>query len=183
MDAAHHWDVLAGKAVDRIAEEVSAGETIAVERQREQPFDRAFADLLTTRLTEAGLRVAPGQANDVTVTYNAQVIRHGKLEPDFPPGFFTAATGAFIAGKELSTSALTYGALPVGAVATDVLRNRFRDRTTREVLVSVSVRDDGAYRARFSKAYYVGKDDVPNYGERRKDKETRRFSVVDGGDG
>jgi hypothetical protein len=82
--AVHHWDLLANDVAERIATKTAAGamekNTFHLVPSTGSTFNRAFGDLLLTRLVERGLVVAssPAQDNsaDAYIRFDVQVVSH-----------------------------------------------------------------------------------------------------------
>lgn len=87
IGAAGHWDAVANDVVAKTLEtlqktgiERTTPVFVALPAEPSQ-FDRGFRDLITTKLVQSGVTVMQ-QPAQLQLSYNAQVVRHGKRLPN-----------------------------------------------------------------------------------------------------
>ena len=169
MQAVHHWDVLATDAVGQLLQSPAALGPIHVTRHADMPFDQAFHDLLITRLVDAGYTVLEQpRSGAVELSYHAQVVSHGgRGYIRSRAGTFTTLAGGVLVARNFalySTSNEAIGAAVLGAgVATDVLSGFITSITDTEVLITLSMTQNGQYIARQSSVYYIPPGNTAHY--------------------
>lgn len=178
--ALHHWDVLADDVANRVAAKaMPAGAepvTFHLHAADESPFNRAFADLLLTRLVDRGLVMAidPLDASEggANIRFTVQVVRHhsnGLNVGDFPLTKLMAGVAVVRDWTLRTHTSLAMGVAGVASGAVLDLTDRSLSGTaaggpTRtEVLVTTSVERGKRYVARTSDIYYIEHEDSGLY--------------------
>lgn len=175
--AVHHWDLLADDVAARIVAKVgAAGElktAFHLMPATGTPFNRAFGDLLLTRLVNQGMVIAtvpnPESNGGAFIRYDAQVIEHatkGRNSSELP--FTSLAVGLAVLRDSWlhipSTASGAAGALGMGVVADmsgRMLSGSAAGGPTRtELLVSSSLELGQRFLGRTSDIYYIEPDDV-----------------------
>ncbi|MFO1370876.1 MAG: hypothetical protein U1F42_00170 [Candidatus Competibacteraceae bacterium] len=170
MQAAQHWDILAGDVAGRLREsligpaEQKRPVTLYVHQPKyDSTFGAAFHNLLITRLLENGFSMSENPAAGLPVTYNIQVVTHkdrGFIRP--MPGLFTALTSTVLVLRDVADHHET-AATVLGAVALDVGSGFVTDTPNSEVIVTTSVMNGDRYLTRISDIYYISDNNVDQY--------------------
>lgn len=175
--AVQHWDLLADDVAARIAAKV-AGEGMEKTAFHILPtthtaFNRAFADLLLTRLVNRGLIIAtvpnPDNNAGAFIRFDTQVVEHaaaGYNWPELP--LTTLAAGLAVLRDSWMHVPSTASGVATGlamGVAGDVSGRMLSGTasggpTRTELLVSASLELGQRYLGRTSDIYYIDPDDV-----------------------
>ena len=175
--AVHHWDLLATDAAQRIAAKAALGglekQTFHLVPATSTPFNRAFGDLLLTRLVENGLTLASSPALDNTVgayiRFDAQVVTHESWARNTSalPITSLAAGLAVLRDSWLHIPSTASGAaagLAAGLVAdlssTTLSGSASGGPTRTELLVSTSLEMGQRFVSRTSDIYYIEPEDA-----------------------
>lgn len=167
--SAGHWDLVARDVANQTLETLrrtgeGAGRTLYVNLpDRASPFDRAFRDLLITKLVQSGrvVTVEPGQS--LAINYQAQVVRHNSVRPHHVPGQMTMITAGLYAmyGLRLEhLDAKAAGGLVLAGIADYVASENTSGPTHTELILTTTVAGDGRYLARKTDVYYVEEPDI-----------------------
>ncbi|MDM8558235.1 hypothetical protein [Candidatus Parabeggiatoa sp. HSG14] len=181
MQAAHHWNILAGQVSKRVKmtldvtfPDATAKPSLFIktrEGQERNPFGKAFYSLLTTKLVQQGLVVL--NRNDhsnkmLVVEYDMQVVHHKDRRLTYlPPGMFTLLGG----GVWMVDQAIEHWTYPgLAAVpfllAADVdsaLDYYLPGETNTEVIITTSMIMGQQYVFGDSRIYYINEGDYDHY--------------------
>jgi len=167
--SAGHWDAVAAHVVSqtlsRLQPTPAAGQPLRVVLPSEPTtFDKAFRELLITRMVNDGKTVVEREDAPIKVSYQAQVVRHNSERPHFVPGLFTAITsGVYVAhylGVHAHTDAAMAGGLGYAAIA-DVARSQYTGGPTHtEVILTTTIMQGDRYVVRNTDVYYVEDTDA-----------------------
>lgn len=184
--SAGHWDAVARHVVSRTLERFGTGADANQPMQVRLPaqpsaFDRAFRELLITRLVNQGKTVVDSDDAPLKISYEAQVVRHNSDRPHFIPGLFTAVTaGVYVAhylGVHAHEDAAMVGGLGLAALA-DVARSQYSGGPTHtEVILTTTIMQGDRYLARNTDVYYVEDSDATLF-QAIRGPVTREFQVV-----
>ncbi len=175
--AVHHWDLLASDAAQRIAAQAALGglekHTFHLVPATSTPFNRAFGDLLLTRLVQQGLIMASSPALDNTagayIRFDAQVVSHeSRARNSSPLPVTSLAVGVAVlrdAWKHIPSTASGVGAgLTIGLAAdlsSALLSGSASGGPTRtELLVSTSLEMGQRFVSRTTDIYYIEPEDA-----------------------
>lgn len=175
--AVHHWDLLADDVAARIVAKARAGDMLTqafhLLPAEYTPFNRAFGDLLLTRLVNQGMVIAtvpnPGHNAGAFIRYDAQVVAHasrGRNSTELP--ITSLAVGvAVLRDSWLHVPTTASGAIAglatglVADVSSKVMSGSASGGPTRtELLVSTSLELGQRFVGRTSDIYYIEPDDV-----------------------
>ncbi len=187
MQAAHHWDVLAGDVAFRLKEHINkspiAGRTINVISGNNSPFHNAFEDLLITQMVNQGLDIRDNNHGELKLKFNTQVISHsdrGYIRPAYGSHTKLAllATGVWAAINIANNSTAVKDALiaagVIGAgVGMDATAGNIASISNKEVVINVSLMDGDKYVMRKTGIYYINEPNSSHY-----IKPQKRISVV-----
>lgn len=184
--SAGHWDAVAQHVVAntlaRLGPAGDAGQPIQVKLPAQpSTFDRAFRELLITRMVNQGKTVVEREDAPFKVTYEAQVIRHNSDRPHLIPGVFTAVTaGVYFAhylGVHAHRDAAMAGGLGYAAIA-DLARSQYSGGPTHtEVILTTTIMQGDRYVARNTDVYYVEDSDATLF-QVVRGPATREYKVV-----
>lgn len=203
MQAAHHWHLLAQDVAGQVNQHLRGIESqldqnnkigevviaprsellnpipaIHVQKADQTPFDDLFYDLLLTHLVNLGLQVTDDPASPLQMTYKAQVLTHGDRKVrTFAPGTFSAiGLGIEVARNIPSTTFLVAS----GAVAADFVDGALTGKIPEsEVIITVSLKNQGQYVMRKSDIYYIHPPDAWHYdGKPYKKQRGKTFQNV-----
>lgn len=174
MQAAHHWDVLAGHEASgilgnnrlRLRDIYISGDSDVPEVHTGGEFNRGFEDLLTSRLVSHGASVTTAPtANSVTLEFHIEVVNHrdrGFVRP--PAGAFTALAGgvavATIPYNQWSEPAL--GLIPA-AIGADITSGSWTYTGNEETIITVQAVEDDRILYSSSNIYYTNRGDRRHY--------------------
>jgi hypothetical protein len=170
MQAAQHWDMLAADVVDELSAKMppaSAGLIEVREPAIATDFSEGFRTFLTTRLNDAGYRVALA-GGQTAVEFRTQVVSHfgGDRDKRPPPGTFTLLGGAVALGDWLadhwSDPVLAGSGIAFG-VALDAAAGAFTSRSDTEIIESVSIVDRGVIDFQKAYVFYINTDQRAEY--------------------
>lgn len=167
--SAGHWDAVAEHVVSTtlalLGKTPAAGAALQVSLPPSPTtFDRAFRELLITRLVNYGQTVVERDDAPIKVSYQAQVVRHNSDRPHFVPGLFTALTaGVYVAhylGVHAHQDAALAGGLVYAAMA-DVASSQYTGGPTHtEVILTTTIMQGDRYLVRNTDVYYVEDSDA-----------------------
>ncbi|MCK9241135.1 hypothetical protein [Desulfocurvus sp.] len=169
MQAAHHWDVLAGDVADRVRAALDDRvelRLLAIDVDTDQapgPFHRVFRELLVSKLVQRGIQVAEHEENQLELVYTVQVLRHGARIQRPVPGLLTLI-GAGIAVSRDVTTEFIYGAGPAGLLA-DVAAGHLASHSDQEIIVTTRLAWKNRFVMHASDIYYINDADYRHYGE------------------
>jgi hypothetical protein len=175
--AVHHWDLLAEDVATRIAAKAKDGgmftQVFHLVPAERTPFNRAFGDLLLTRLVNQGMVIAsapnPGHDAGAYIRYDAQVVAHGSSRRNSTelPITSLAVGVAVLRDSWLHIPSTASGVLAgvsaglVADVSSRVMSGSASGGPTRtELLVSTSMELGQRFVTRTSDIYYIEPDDV-----------------------
>jgi len=192
LQAAHHWQVIAGHVADQLAADPGMGDKLAGRALHvpqpvgEQAFVEGFRELLITALVERGMPVAtrPDGALNVDVRYAAYRFSPERVVNQYRYGQLTSlAVGLWglgaIGASDVSRSVgVNAGAVLVGLGAWldgfTWLENEASGRAKEasgsvpqsEIVLTTSIADAGRIIARKSHVYFVADSDADLYWKR-----------------
>lgn len=175
--AVHHWDLLASDVAQRIAAKAAlAGlekQTFYLVPATTTPFNRAFGDLLLTRLVDKGMTLASSPVVDNSdgayIRFDTQVVSHESSGHNLPtlPLTSLAAGLAVLRDAWLHTPSTASGVaagLALGLTAdlsSQLLSGTASGGPTRtELLVSTSLELGQRFVTRTSDIYYIEAEDA-----------------------
>lgn len=175
--AVHHWDLLADDVAARIVAKAQAGDMLGqafhLLPAEATPFNRAFGDLLLTRLVNQGMVIASvpnAQSNSgAFIRFDAQVVAHASRGRNAGalPVTSLAAGVAVLRDSWMHVPSAASGAIGglaaglVADVSSRVLSGTASGGPTRtELLVSTSLELGQRFVGRTSDIYYIDPDDV-----------------------
>jgi hypothetical protein len=170
LQAAQHWDLLAGQVVAELAAAMPPESTAAVELAQppiETDFSQAFRGFLTTRLMDRGYRVWTHGA-PVSIEYRSQVVQHAGRDRDHrpPPGTFTALGALVGIGDVLASHwndpVLAGAGFGVG-LALDAAAGAYTSNSDTELVESVLVVDRGVVNFERNYIFYINTDERGEY--------------------
>lgn len=188
MQAAHHWDVLAGDVAYQVNNDLiergylldpvyvrhtcglpdscGAGETF--------PFDEGFNDLLVSHLVQNGVPTrAVLEEGTLVIEYKVQVLYHASMRNQWPPpGVLTLLTTGIMVlrhAPEDLIAVATSGAIDTARSAS-VINGHY------EVIITTSIQDDNEYVMHRSDIYYINDQDFWQYQQDKKPKEIKFIS-------
>ncbi|GAA3898555.1 hypothetical protein GCM10022228_06520 [Halomonas cibimaris] len=178
MQAAHHWDVLAGHEAGgivtsqrlRLRDLYLRGSAETANSAFGGEFRRGFKDLLASRLVARGASVTTAPtANSVTLTFRVEVIHHRDRGFTRPPvGAYTALAGgvavATLPYNQWSEPAL--GLIPA-AVGADIVSGSWTYTGNEEVIITVQAVEDERILYSSSNIYYINSGDRRHYAPHR----------------
>ena len=191
MQAAHHWKLLANDVADLIKKKIEDGYydtriPIYVAPSGITPFEKAFHDLLLTRLVEIGLDVSNQSKGNLQLSFDIQVITHHNkilrtgtgVYKSLAPGFFVRR-GTPLYGPEKRTNEaeiLVHSAelnAEAGEYTIELPKN--------EIIVTTSLMFSGKYIMRNSSIYYINDPEWSHYVLKSKyrDPAVAQFRLID----
>lgn len=189
--AAHHWDVLADDVSGQTAAALSGDSPLKqhplyVAPARENTtFNRAFRDLLITRLVNRGFDVRTTKAGGLEVSYETQLVQHRSERQAYQPGTLTALAVGLLVARNVAVNMTGDGqiAAGLGLVAAGDFGSSLaagHPATKTELIVTTSISRDGRYLMRKSDIYYLEDADRPLFVEERSAPPTavRNWKVV-----
>ncbi|MGB4061486.1 MAG: hypothetical protein WBK26_14860 [Burkholderiaceae bacterium] len=175
--AVHHWDLLASDAAQRIAAKAALGglekQTFHLVPATSTPFNRAFGDLLLTRLVQQGLTLASSPVLDNTagayIRFDAQVVSHESWARNSSPLPITSLAAGLAVLRDSwmhipTTASGAMAGLAAGLtvdLSTQLLSGSASGGPTRtELLVSTSLEMGQRFVSRTSDIYYIEPEDA-----------------------
>lgn len=163
-----HWGMIAEDAVARTHQAVEraalpAEKPLFVAERGQTDFDRAFRNYMMTGLLDAGMPVAASPQGAVEIQYETQVVRHALRDPlaaGYKPGVATAGVAGFWVLRDAFGSGSAAAATIAGAAGLDAYRAHNPGETGVEMLLTVSIVQEGRYVLRSTDAYYIEPDDA-----------------------
>lgn len=189
MQAAQHWNLLAGDTAGQIKKTYSGrglnGNINVVEHKG--VFAEAFADMLTTHLVRQNMPVNVKSTKNpdvLNLEYEVQVVKHEAGRHQRPtPGLFTGlalvADGIYAlrnVSKGVGEALVMGGAAAAGALI-DLGLGRLAEVSHYEVIVTTSLIRDNTYLTRKTDVYYINDPDWRNY-QMLDDVQSVTYSVV-----
>jgi hypothetical protein len=185
IQAAYHWDVLASDVAEQaylfLSQDGKLQDIpIYVAAAEDTLFDGVFRDLLITQLVQQGVTVVDSRDNALTMTYRAQLLRHGKRTIRQPPSKYSALALGIKVARDIADWA-TEDILNVG-VGLGVLADLNRGATTGgtpdvEVILTTSMLLNNRYVNRKSDIYYINEPDGWHY-DGDEDNGAKTYHVV-----
>lgn len=191
MQAAHHWKLLANDVADLIKKKIENGYhdtriPIYVAPSGITPFEKAFHDLLLTRLVEIGVDVSNQPKGNLQLSFDIQVITHHNkilrtgavVYKSLAPGFFVRRDTSLYGPENRTDEAenLLQGAelnAEAGEYTIELPKN--------EIIVTTSLMFSGKYIMRNSSIYYINDPEWSHYvlKSRYRDPAVAQFKLVD----
>lgn len=169
----HHWDILA----EDVARETCAlldrdpkkdgqlqGKPFYIVPAKESStFDKAFRNLLITRMVNRGMPVST-ERGGIEVQYETQLIRHNSAGYGHLPGTLTALSAGVFVVRELveGSFAAVPGAIGLAALA-DWGAGKFSTPTPTELMVTTSIAIEKKFVYRKSAIYYIDTEEAELY--------------------
>lgn len=202
VQAARHWDLMAGYTADMVVRELKARglDSTPIGLRRPDPltasdFDRALHELLATRLTQAGILLWRQRDAANVLDIDTQVVefdssRGNGFEKSRTQGAFTAlAAGLIVLNPHRSwsdtrtTVFATAAAVGADLANAEMLRQHpliDRDVPEVELMVHVSLRQGDSLLARRSDIFYVTTGDANLYRAKPEQKRSDKtlFEVI-----
>jgi len=191
MQAVQHWQLLANDVADLIKKKIKYGYhdtriSIYVAPSGITPFEKAFHDLLLTRLVEIGLDVSSRPKGNLQLSFDIQVITHhhkilrtgAGVYKSLAPGFFVRR-GTPLYGPEKRTDeaeVLVHSAelnAEAGEYTIELPEN--------EIMVTSSLMFGSKYIMRNSSIYYINDPEWSHYVLKSKyrDPAVAQYKLVD----
>lgn len=120
-------------------------------------FDRAFREFLVTELVQKGWQVMPSPNADLTLSYEAQVVKHNSERPHFVPGLFTSLTAGLYVLHNASAAA---GGLMLAGALDYAASVQTGGPTHTELVLTSTVTGNGRYVSRKTDVYYIEESDT-----------------------
>ena len=183
--ATSHWDILADDVAAQTVIAIGTNKMIFVATPNEPTdFNRAFHNLLITRMVNKGVPVSTEKSSSVEVQYETQVVTHNSERRAYKPGTITALTaGLMVAYNVHSWSPSNQGVALMGAAgAADVFASTDAGNPTKtELVVTTSATEGGRYILRKTDIYYLEPGDVSLFMKiEKRETPVREFNVVGG---
>lgn len=184
--ATSHWDILADDVATQTVTAIGTNKMIYVATPNEQTdFNRAFHNLLITRMVNKGVSVSTERSSSVEVQYETQVVTHNSERRAYKPGTITAlAAGLMVAYNVHSwTRPSDSGVALLGAAgAADIIASTDAGNPTKtELMVTTSATEGGRYILRKTDIYYLEPEDVSLFMKmKRPEIPVKGFNVVGG---
>ena len=184
--SAGHWDAVAqhvaSTTLARLGQTPAAGMTLQVSLpSAPSAFDRAFRELLITRLVNEGKTVVESADAPIKVSYQAQLVRHNSDRPHFVPGLFTAITAGVYVAHYLGVHAHQDAAMAGGlgyAVLADVASSQYTGGPTHtELILTTTIMQGDRYLVRNTDVYYIEDSDATLF-QVIRGPVTREYKVV-----
>lgn len=182
--AVSHWDILADDVAAQTVAAIGTQRTIYVATPPEATdFNRAFHDLLITRMVNKGIPVSSQKTGAIEVQYEAQVVRHNSARHAYKPGTITMLTAGLMVAYNVPGWAQPGDAgmaLMGAAGVADVFATMNAGSPTKtELVVTTSAVEGGRYLVRKTDIYYLEPEDVPLFMRIEKNvTPVKEFKVV-----
>lgn len=171
LQAAAHWNVIAGDVAKQIAAKLKDKRPLFVSQASvKTEFDRAFSNQLISALVSDGFAVMKAPTGALTVSIDTQAVHFSADRPQYKHvGTATALTTGVWALRdvEATVARVLFAGVVVGASADAYtwFRSEFASGATpqTEIIVTTSVSDDNQYVARSTSIYYVADSDSRMY--------------------
>lgn len=181
MQAAHHWNVLATEVAKRVKNTLDVTFPDATVKpslfiksnqgKKDNPFGKAFYNLLTTKLVQQGLAVLTTNSysgKTLVVEYDMQVIHHKDRRLTYlPPGMFTLlGAGVWMVDQAIEHWSYPGFAATPFLLAADVdsaLDYYLPGETNAEVIITTSIAMNKQYIFGDSRIYYINDGDSDHY--------------------
>jgi len=143
MQAAEHWNILAGDVADRIYEALQDRVELRllaldIDTDQSGPFHDVFKELLKSQLVFRGLQVADKEENQLEVKYKVQVVKHGSRFQRPPPGLLTVIGSGISVMRDHLTIKANYAAAPLGLLA-DITSGYLNFHSEHEVVITTEM--------------------------------------------
>ncbi len=191
MQAMHHWEVLANDVACRISDflEASSLDTyypIYVAAGSSTPFEKAFYDLLITKLVEKGAKVSRARNEAMVLSFDLHMVRHGKRIITTQKGVYKSlAPGMYVKRQppEKTTPQTIYSAeMHVAESRVNVESGAYTHHLPNvEIMVTTSLTRNEDYVVRDSSIYYINDSDWSNYKQNimHRDPSVVNYRLVD----
>ncbi|WP_045214737.1 hypothetical protein [Desulfonatronovibrio magnus] len=174
MQAMHHWRLLAEDVACRISEflDISVFERhhpIYVSPAGTTPFEKAFYDLLITKLVERGAQVSRHSREAMVLSFDLQMVRHsrGRTVRTQSGVYQSLAPGMYVQRQSPETTTLEglrQAELHVARSQINVDSGIYTHHLPNiEVMVTTSLTRNDNYMIRDSSIYYINDADWSNY--------------------
>ena len=191
MQAAHHWKLLANDVANLIKKKIEDGYhdtriPIYVAPSGITPFEKAFHDLLLTRLVEIGLDVSNQSKGNLQLSFDIQVITHHNkilrtgtgVYKSLAPGFFVRrGTPLYGPEKKINEAEILVHSAELNAEAGEYTIELPKN----EIIVTTSLMFSGKYIMRNSSIYYINDPEWSHYVLKSKyrDPAVAQFRLID----
>ncbi len=162
--AVHHWDLLARDVASQVSGAMQRDPSLARRTIHVSPakvksdFNRAFTELLITRLVNEGLAVSSERGGAVELSIDTQVVVHKSERFAYRPGTLLSLAAGLIVLRGLDWSNppdRVVGVLGLAGGADYALSTYAGGPTKTELIVTASILDGGQYRMRKADVYYI----------------------------
>jgi hypothetical protein len=195
MQAARHWEILAGDLAKQVKKCIKKRDDLKVmpvyvAPGENSPFGEIFHGLLMSELLDRGVTVSQTDENALIMEYSAQLLEHGDRYYQKYPMKFTALSAGVIVARNFDlvdawldrqqTEHLLAWSTPAGALA-DVAMSRYAGEPSHnEVVITTTLSLDDALYLHQSDIYYINDPDTDHYaGEDQIELSGRIYHVVE----
>lgn len=186
MQAMYHWGLLAEDIAALLQErfeneKIPASEPIHIASFGTAPFEKAFRELLITRMVEKGLAVSDRPC-PLLLDADIQMVTHSREIIRTPKGVYRSIAPGIYVKRDIPLAGLEGRAREVEEVVQSAEMNTEAGRYTivlpkNEIMITTSLTSNGRYVMRNSAIYYIEDSDWSHY-VRKTPKELQRPSVV-----
>lgn len=181
--ATSHWDILADDVAAQTVSAIGTDKVIYVAAPNEQTdFNRAFSNLLITRMVNKGVLVSTEKASAIEVKYEVQVVTHNSERRAYKPGTITALTAGLMVAYNVpawgDNEARTIAGLGAAGAVDAIVSTDAGRPTKTELMVTTSASEGGRYILRKTDIYYIEPEDVSLFMQMEKQQTGRDFNVV-----
>lgn len=191
MQAMYHWSILADDIARQIQEflkkrQCENGRSTYVAPSGTTPFEKAFHELLITRLVEKGLVVSYRANSHLVLSFDVQMITHCRkiirtgsgVYKSLAPGFYVRSDVRLV-GSERQTGAVENLVKSAEVNVEAGLYTYLAPNT--EIMITTSLAEKNNYIMRFSSIYYINDPDWWHYKHKTNLKEAAavNYTIVD----
>lgn len=173
MQAIHHWEVLAEDVVSRVSNflEISVFETyypIYVAPGGTTSFEKAFYDLLITKMVKKGIMVSKKSHEAMVLSFDLHIVRHSKRIITTQEGVYKSlAPGMYVkkqSPEKITPETINSDEIHVAGSRINVESGLYtRHLPNVEIIVTTSLTRNENYIVRDSSIYYINDADWNNY--------------------
>lgn len=181
MQAAHHWDVLAGYEATLIAQSLK-GRNLLVhipEDELATSFKASYRNLLTSQLVKNNISVSTKPTGALTISYKVDLVEHQDQDAiRAPAGSWTLlSAGVAVAAHAIHKWTPEAKLLIPAAMVADIYSGNWVDETETEVIITTQVTEGSRIIHSSSNIYYINDGDKGQY--KNKMKRLKEISVSD----
>lgn len=178
MQALHHWDVLADDVAAEIQQVLRSlfperPIVLFVAASGVTSFEKAFQELLVTRLVKTGFLVSRYPQDAMVLNVDIQLVTHAQgrilqvhngLYKSLAPGFFVRRNTPLAGLQPINHHARLFSEMAVFSAEVNTEAGLYTLQLPRnEVLVTLSLAEGSIFIYRNSSAYYIDDDDWWHY--------------------